>query len=96
MLKTNKFYNETVATQFGEVTFDESGKSNNLKPEDSKYLADRIPGFIHVEDPKVEAPKEAKPKEEAPKEDKPKEEAPKEEAPKKTTKKPAPKKETNK
>ena len=85
MLKSNEFYNETVATQFGEVKFNAEGISNDLKPQDVKYLAERVNGLTFIEEPKAEKPKVEEPKVEKPKVEEPKKAAPKKAAPKKET-----------
>jgi len=78
MLVNQDLANRAVATEFGDITFNEKGESKDLKPEQEKKLGD-LPGFEYHEE-KV-APK-AKEKEEKPAE-KEKEETPK----KKSTKK---------
>ncbi|AIW03455.1 hypothetical protein CPT_Moonbeam57 [Bacillus phage Moonbeam] len=78
MLVNQALANKLVATEFGDINFNEHGESKDLKPEQEKKLGE-LPGFEYHEE--KAAPK-AKEKEEKP-EEKEKVEAPKKKASKK-------------
>jgi len=78
MLINEKLANKKVATEFGEIVFNEKGECKDLTAEQAKVLC-KLPGFSYKE-AKKSAPKTAtkkaapkaaaKPKEEAKKEEK--------------------------
>lgn len=61
MLKHETHKNTKVATQFGEVTFNEKGESTDLTETQEKVL-DKLPGYAFVgkEKPKAEPKEETK------------------------------------
>ncbi|MGV3184516.1 DUF7349 domain-containing protein [Staphylococcus epidermidis] len=64
MLFNELLANKQVATQFGQISFNEKGECKDLKPEQEKVLG-KLPNFHIVEDKpkkeaKVEEPKEKK------------------------------------
>lgn len=88
MLVNELLANKQVATQFGQISFNEKGECKDLKPEQEKVLG-KLPNFHIVKDKpkkeaKVEEAKEEPKVEEAKEEPKEKKTQPKK---KKTTKK---------
>lgn len=69
MLKHKRLRNVTVATPYGQVTFNEKGESKNLSQNNQKALADRVEGFEYVEEKKEEPKKKTTAKKDEDKEE---------------------------
>lgn len=82
MLKSYHLLGKTVATIFGDITFDQNGESRDLSPEKEKELSSKVASIELVSEPKAkEAPKKVNTSKEEKTAEKAKEE------PKKATKK---------
>ncbi|QQO41409.1 hypothetical protein 015DV004_194 [Bacillus phage 015DV004] len=57
MLVNELLANKQVATQFGQITFNEKGECKDLKPEQEKVLG-KLPNFHIVEQKPKKEPKE--------------------------------------
>lgn len=65
MLLNEKLANKKVATEFGDMVFNEHGETNDLTAEQQAKLG-KLPGFKFVEEKKKEMKIEEKPKAKAP------------------------------